>query len=151
MASFKRWTVGVAVLLLLLAAMTAEAQWVMAGRAVANRVRQMTQKSDKGGYDVATVILEAASARVYETAVKVLKNHPEITITKQDDQKGKLEFRKGDMVAGLQITPLGEKLSQLLIASSTTEAKQASATPLVVENVLRVCREMKVECTVQAE
>jgi len=146
----QHWKVGVPVLLLLLGA-TAAAQWVMAGRAVANRIQRMTQKSDSGGYDVATVVLEAASAGVYDTAVKVLKSHPEITITKQDKKKAKLEFRKGDMVAGLQITPLGEKLSQLMIASSAANAKQGSATPFVLEGVLRVCQEMKVKCTVQAD
>ncbi len=148
MSSFKPWAVGTAVLLLLLTVTKAEAQWVMAGRAVANRVQRMTQKSDHGGYDVATVVLQAASTRVYDTAVKVLQSHPDITITKQDKKKAKLEFRKADMVAGLQITPLGQKLSQLVIASSAA-GSNPSATPLVLEGVLRVCKEMKVECTVQ--
>ena len=137
--------------LLLLGIISVEAQWVMVARAASNRIQRMTQKSGGGGYDVATVILEAASARVYDRAVKTLKDHPEITITKDDGKKGKIQFRKGQQVAGLQITSLGDKLTQLVIASSTADATQPSATPLVVEAVLRVCKEMKVECTVQSD
>ena len=137
--------------LLLLGAIAAEAQWVAVGRAVTGRVQRMTQKSSSGGYDVATVVLAAASTGVYNAAVKVLQTHSEITITKQDSAKGRIQFRRGDLVAGLQITSLGDKLTQLVIASSATEAGAASGTPLVLEGVLRVCKDMKVECTVQAD
>ncbi len=122
----------------------------MVARAASNRIQRMTQKSGSGGYDVATVILEAAPARVYDRAVKTLKAHPEITIIKDDSKKGKIQFRKGQQVAGLQITSLGDKLTQLVIASSIADTTP-SATPLVVEAVLRVCKEVNVQCTVQPD
>lgn len=145
------WPAVWAGIFLLIAAATAPAQWVMAGRAVANRIQRMTQQSGNGGYDVATVVLEAAPDRVYETALKTLKANPGITVTKEDSKKGKLQFRKGNLVAGLQITPVAEKVTQLVIASSVGDEAHPSATPLVLEGVLRVCQEMKVECSVQGE
>jgi len=144
-------TAMLAGLFLLMFAISAQAQWVMVGRAVAGRVQRMTQKSGGGGYDVATVILQAVPGRVYDTAVKTLENHSDVTITQQDSKQGKIEFRKGKLVAGLRVSPLGEKLTQLVIASSVSDATQSSATPLVLEGVLRVCQEMKVECSVQSE
>lgn len=147
----KFWPAVWAGMFLLLAVATAPAQWVMVGRAAANRIQHMTQRSGKGGYDVATVLLEAAPDRVYETALKTLKTNPEITVTKEDSKKGKLQFRKGNLVAGLQITPVGEKLTQLVIASSVGDETHPSVTPLVLERVLRVCQEMKIECSVQNE
>jgi len=137
--------------LLLLGIISVEAQWVMVARAASNRIQRMTQKSGSGGYDVATVVLAANSTGVYDAAIKALKAHLEITITKQDSKKGRIQFRKGDMVAGLQISSLGDKLTQLVIASSASDANAASGTPLVLDGVLRVCKEMKVECTVQAD
>jgi len=137
-------------LFLVLGVSTSEAQWVMAARAAKNRIERMTQKSGSGGYDVATVVLEAPPARVYDKAVKTLKAHPDITITK-DDKKGKIQFRKGQQVAGLQISPLGDNLTQLVIASSVGDATQTSATPLVLDAVLRVCKEVNVQCTVQPD
>jgi len=108
-----------------------EAQWVMAARAVKNRVQQMSQKSETGGYDVAIVVLEAAPAAVY------------------DGKAGRIEIRKGKQVAGFQISPLGDKLTQLVIASSVSEGAEPSPTSLVVDAVLRVCKEVGVKCTVE--
>jgi len=126
-----------------------EAQWVAAAHAVKNRVQQMTQKSENGGYEVAIVVLEAAPAAVYDKTVKSLQSHPEITITKNDGKTGRIEFKKGKQVAGFQISPLGEKLTQLVIAASVSEGGEPSATSLVVDAVLRVCKEVGVKCTVE--
>ncbi len=145
----RRWWIAVLAGFLSLAHATLmEAQWVMVGRAAANRVRHMTQKSGASGYDVATILLEAPSNRVYDGAVKALQAHPDIAVTKQDREGGKLEFRKGGLVAGLQITALSENLTQLVIASSAADDTQPSA---VVDGVLSICKEMKVECKVQQD
>jgi hypothetical protein len=126
-----------------------EAQWVMAAHAAKNRVQQMTQKSENGGYDVAIVLLEAAPPAVYNKTLKSLQSHPEVTITKNDAKTGRIEIRKDKRVAGFQISPLGDKLTQLVIASSVTADGEPSATSLVVEAVLRVCQEVDVKCTVE--
>ena len=111
--------------------------------------KQMTQKSESGGYDVAMVLLEAAPAAVYNKTVKSLESHPEVTITKNDGKTGRIEIRKGKQVAGFQILPLGDKLTQLVIASSVSEGGEPSATSMVVDAVLRVCKEVDVKCTVE--
>lgn len=149
MSHTKSCVVLIVALLVLPGISSVEAQWVMAARAAKNRIQQMTQKSSKGGYDVATVILEAAPAAVYDKTVKSLQAHPEITITKNDGKTGKIEIRKGDQVAGFQISPLGEKLTQLVVASSVSDSAEASPTSMVVEAVLRVCTEVNVKCTVE--
>lgn len=146
-----RWTALVAAVFLLLGASTLEAQWVMVARAAKNRIQRMTDKSGRGGFDVATVILEAAPARVYDKALKTLKAYPEITIIGDDISKGQIQFRKGQQVAVFQISPLGDQLTQLVIASSVGETAKPGATPLVLDAVLRVCKEVNVKCTVQAD
>lgn len=126
-----------------------KAQWVMAAHAVKNRIQQMTQKSDNGGYDVAMVLLEAAPAAVYDKTLKSLQAHPEVKITKNDGKNGRIEIRKDKQVLGFQITPLGDKLTQLVIASGVTQG-EASPTSMVVDSVLRVCNEVQVKCTVES-
>ena len=138
-------------LFLVLGVSTSEAQWVMAARAAKNRIERMTQKSDKGGYDVATVILEATPTRVYDKAIKTLKAHPEIIITKDDSKTGNIQFRKGQQVAGLQISPLGDDVTQLVIASNIGETVQPGTSSLVLDAVLRICKEVNVQCTVQPD
>lgn len=137
--------------LLLLATSTANAQWVMAAHAAKNHIQRMTQKSENGntGYDMATVLLEAAPDQVYDKTVEHLKTHPDITITKNDKNTGRIEFRRGHDVAGFQITALAGKLTQLIIVSNVGETSEPGAKPLVLDSVLRVCKEFNVECTVQ--
>lgn len=137
-----------AALLLLPESSTVHAQWVMAARAVKNRIQRLSQQSGNNGYDVATVILDAAATNVYEKALKSIQAHSDITITKQDPKTGRIEFHKGKQVAGLQISSLDDKLTQLVVASSVNP-DQSSATPLVVDAVLRVCNEVNVKCTVE--
>jgi len=145
----KSCMVLMAALLVLSGISSVQAQWVMAAHAAKNRIQQMTQKSESGGYDVAMVLLEAAPAAVYNKTVKSLESHPEVTITKNDGKTGRIEIRKGKQVAGFQILPLGDKLTQLVIASSVSEGGEPSATSMVVDAVLRVCKEVDVKCTVE--
>lgn len=131
--------------------LAAQAQWVAVARAVSGRVQQMSNKSSNGaGYDVATVVLMANTDKVYQTALTMLKtNHPEISITSSDAKKHEIKFSKGAQVASMQATPLGDKLTQLVVASSLAPGQDA--TPLVVDGVMKVCKQMNVVCTLSDE
>jgi len=141
------WATGVTMLLL---AVSAQAQWVMVARAVSGRVQPMQQTSADGkGYDVATVVLEANADKVYHTAIQRLQAHSsEVKILAQDARRRLVEFGNGVQNVGMQATPLGDKLTQLVVASSLG-AVQPSATSIVVKSILDVCTEMKVECTLE--
>ena len=143
----KCFLVSIAVLTLF-AAVGAQAQWVMVARAVSGQIQRMSNQSANGaGYDVATVVLMANADKVYQTALTSLKtNHPEITINSSNAKKREIKFSKGDQIASLQATPLGDKLTQLVIASNLLPA-QPDATPIVVEGVMKVCKQMNVVCT----
>jgi hypothetical protein len=140
-------------LAMLLTTVAVEAQWVAVARAVSGRIQQMQQKgaNGQGGYDVATVVVEAPAQKVYETAIQRLQAHStEVKIIKQDAKKREVTFSNGMQNAGLQANPLGEKLTQLVVAS-TLDAAQPSATSLVVKSIQNVCAELKVECTLQTD
>jgi hypothetical protein len=144
------WFAGI-VFVVFMAAPVAQAQWVMVAHAASGKVQRMSQKKPNGvGYDVATVVLEAKADKVYETAMEALKRHPEITLIKFDTKKRKVEFSNGTQDASLQVTPLGPTVTQLVIAS-TVSPMQPSATSIVVQGVMRVCKEMNVDCTLQED
>ncbi len=132
----------------LLLTVAAQAQWVMVAHAVSGRIQRMSNSSPNGsGYDVATVILNANADKVYQTALASLKaNHPEVTITSDDSKKREIKFSKGDQVVSMQATSLGEKITQLVVASNLTAAEPA-ATSVVVQGVMKVCKQMNVVCT----
>ncbi len=141
---------SVAVLVMLSAGM-AQAQWVMVARAVSGRIQRMEQQrtATNGGYDVASVILEAQAANVYDTALKTLKAHAEkVTVTSTDPKKMMVKFTDGQQIASLQVTSLGPKVTQLMIASDAVENGQ-TGTSIVLQGVMKVCKEMNVTCTVE--
>ena len=126
----------------------ADAQAIFLGRKAVGKVRQLTGEMKEGqpaGYDAATVLLEARGDRVYSKAVDVMKASKDYRITRQDDKALTLEFTDGRLVAGLQINPFEEHLCQLLIVSTTTPSNK-DAGSLVLNGVLRVCKEMGVHC-----
>ena len=137
----------------LLTALAAQAQWVAVARAVSGRIQTMQQKSanGQGGFDVATVVIEAEAQKVYETAVRRAQAHaPEIKLLEHNPRQRIVAFTNGVQTASLQANPLGDKLTQLVVAS-TLDPGGSSATPLVVKSIQNVCTELKVECTLQTE
>jgi hypothetical protein len=146
MSKRKNMTIAVACLAFSFGAISVQAQWVAVAHAVAGRVQQMSDRSKDGsGFDVATVVLEANADKVYQTAIKNLSARSDLKITMQDAKKRMVQFTNGPQIASLQATPLGEKITQLVIASNL--GPQPDPTSLVVQGVLHVCKDMNVECT----
>ncbi len=145
----RRWVIlG---LLVSIAVPAAQAQWVMVARAVSGRIQRLEQErsGNNGGYDVATVILNAKAENVYNTALSALKAHSaQVTISDTDAKKMMIKFTNGQQVGSLQATSLGPTVTQLVIASNAMESGQ-SGTSIVLQGVLRVCKEMNVTCTVE--
>lgn len=125
-----------------------QAQWVLAAHAAKNQINRMTQHSENGGYDVATVVLDVDPSKVYDKTIELLKTHPDVKITKEDKSAGKIEIQKGKQVAGFQIYALNDKVAEIIVASGVGR-QTTDATPMVVESILHVCKEFNVECTVQ--
>lgn len=137
----------------LIAATVAQAQWVAVAHAVSGRIQQMAQKNanGSGGFDVATVVIEAPAQKVYETAIARLNAHSaQVKVIENNARRRTVAFTDGAQTASLQANPLGEKLTQLVVAS-TLDPTQPSATSLVIKSIQNVCAELKVECTLQTD
>ena len=138
---------GVALLAL---STVAEAQWVMLARRAVGRVEQMSQQSPQPGganYDSAAVMLEVPSDKVYAAVIRGLHNNTQgITITREDPIAQLVQFTNGQQIAGIKVTALGDDLTHMLISSAHT-GNQPNAAAMVLNSVLRVCKDMNVECS----
>jgi hypothetical protein len=133
----------------LFASSIAQAQWVMLARHAIGRVEQMSQQSQQSGganYDTAAVMLEAPADKVYATVVRGVKNAQGITVTREDASAMLVQFTNGQQIAGIKVSGVGDNLTHLLISSAHT-GDQQNAAALVMNSVLRVCKDMNVECT----
>ena len=134
----------------LCASSLAEAQWVLLARRAIGRVEQISQQSPQAGgasYDSAAVMIEAPADKVYAAVIRGLTNNTKgVTITSQNADDRLVEFTNGQQIAGIKVSALGDNLTHMLI-SSAHSGSQPDAAGLVLNSVLRVCTEMKVECS----
>ena len=126
----------------------AEAQWVMVARRAIGRVQQMSQQQPNGGaaYDSAAVMVEVPAEKVYAVAVRNIKAASGISITEQNDTQRLIQFTNGEQIAGLQVGALSSTLSHIMISSAHT-GTQPDASAMILERILRLCADMKVECS----
>ena len=128
----------------------AEAQWAMVARRAMGRVEQMSQQSQQPGgasYDSAAVMLEAPASKVYAAVLKGLQNNTQgLTITREDPRQGLVQFTNGQQIAGIKVSPIGDEVTHMMI-SSAHSGNQPNAAGLVLNALLRVCRDMSVECS----
>ena len=81
--------------------------------------------------------------------MKTLQQHSDkVTVTSSDAKKMIIKFTDGQQNAALQATSLGPKVTQLMIASNAMENGQ-TGTSIVLQGVMKVCKEMNVTCTVE--
>jgi len=126
----------------------AEAQLAFVARRAIGRVEQMSQQQGSGGvaYDTAAVMVEVPAEKVYAVALRNLSAQPQLRITAQDQQTRLIQFTNGVQIAGLQINPFSERLSQILITSAHT-GDQQNVSALILDRVLKLCTEMNVKCS----
>ncbi len=132
----------------------AQAQLVFIARHAIGRVQQMSQQQQEspsqqgnGGlaYDTAAVMVEVPADKVYAVALRNLGAQPQLRITSQDPQSRDIQFTNGTQIAGMQVNPMSQKLSQILITAAHSGNENVSA--VIFDRILALCSEMKVKCS----
>lgn len=133
----------------LLPAGPAEAQWVFVARKALGRIHQMTegQQSGRPGYDFATVMLDAPADKVFATALDHARKNASVRVLMQDPAARRMQVAEGDRTATLNVVPFNDEVSQLLIAGHAGPGEGPTSS-LVVQAVLRVCQALNKHCEV---
>ena len=135
--------------LTMLVATAAEAQWALVAKRAIGRVEQMSQQSQQAGgpsYDSAAVMLEAPADKVFAAVLTGVRNNTRgLKITREDSAGLVVQFTNGEQIAGIKVSALSDTVSHLLVTSAHA-GSQPNAAALVMDSVLRVCKEMNVEC-----
>ncbi|MBM3650348.1 MAG: hypothetical protein FJX11_21435 [Alphaproteobacteria bacterium] len=128
---------------------SAEAQWVFLARKAMGRIEHMRQggQGNQPAYDFATVILEAPADRVFATALDLARKNRQVMVTMQDPGQRRLQIAEGDRTATLNVVPFSDDVSQLLVAGHAGPGEGPTSS-LIVQAVLRVCKEMNKHCQV---
>ena len=145
----------IAVALAAIPASMADAQWLLLGRKVVGKVESMVGSPDPAQpqaprYDIAVVTLDAPAERVYDTVIATVAEHPDYRYLQRNDTARSIEVTNGNKSAGVNVISLGDKLTQLIIAS-VIQPGETSPVPFALQNVLRICEKVKVTCTVNTQ
>lgn len=140
---------AVGVLLALAPLAPADAQWVFLARKAMGRIHQMTEGTQNGrpGYDFATVILDAPADKVFATALEMARKNTAVRVLMHDAAARRLQVAEGDRTATLNVVPFNDDVSQLMIAGHAGPGEGSTAS-MVVQAVMRVCKEMNKHCEV---
>jgi hypothetical protein len=141
--------VAVATILAAVPFSPADAQWVFVARKALGRIHQMTEGPQNGrpGYDFATVILDVPADKVFSTALEMARKNPSVRILMHDAGQRRLQIAEGDRTATLNVASFNDDVSQLMIAGHAGPGEGPTSS-LVVQAVLRVCKEMNKHCEV---
>ncbi|SBT09239.1 conserved exported hypothetical protein [Candidatus Accumulibacter aalborgensis] len=125
----------------------ADAQALFLARRAVGRIEQMAQSAPSTGasYDTATVIVEVAPDKVFETIKRLLAQNTEVRVTRSNDARRSIEFTDGTQIGGIQVNPLNDNLAQLMV-STAHPGIATSTTSIIVTRILNVCRELNVVC-----
>lgn len=148
----KKSTLMVAASLLAVAPLApAEAQWVLLARKASQRIHHMAIESEKAGEprrEFVTVILEAPADRVFQTALEAVRRNPNARLLMSDPGQRRLQVAEGDRIGTINVAVMNDEVSQLMIAG-TSPANEPPAASRVIATVMRLCEEMKKQCTVE--
>lgn len=129
---------------------SAEAQWVFLARKALGRIEHMReggQQSGQPSYDFASVVLDAPANRVFSTAVELVRKNRAVRLLMEDSAQRRIQFAEGDRTATLTVVPFSDEVSQLLIAGHAGPGEGPTSS-LIVQAVMRVCKEMGKHCQV---
>ncbi|MFA5183487.1 MAG: hypothetical protein WC405_19415 [Syntrophales bacterium] len=138
------------ILFTLISASVCHGQAVFLARKALGAVQHLTSSiTDSGAaqqQEVGSVLLEADAKKVYETAVRIIQGNPKYQIIAKDDGSRTIDFTDGKREAVMRVSQLQDNIAQILVSSVMTSGKKEDSS-FVVNGILRVCKEMKVQCS----
>lgn len=131
----------IALFALMIPVLTVNAQFIT----IARKIKSMHTPQT----DIATVMVEAGTAGVYRTVIDTLSSNKTFAITSRNDTKRYVEFTKKGTSFSMQIDSLAKNLSQITVACPKPPDEETSATQPAVQAILRVCKILGVQGTIE--
>ena len=98
----------------------------------------------------ATVQVNASADEVYQTAIRLIQQRPDIQILEQQDDKRTIEIQRAEKYASVKATPLDGRKAQLVVTADadTEEKEEEEDKELALKIVKGICDELGVSYTV---
>jgi hypothetical protein len=97
--------------------------------------------------DVATVLIDAKTYRVYKAVTDTLTRNKKFVVTRIDNAQRQVEFTRGKADVTLKVDSLADGLSQITVSAAHVDDAEKQTTDYAVEAILGVCNKIGIKCT----
>jgi IS4 transposase len=101
-------------------------------------------------FNTSTVQVQEYAYNVYKATLEVIEQTDGLVLIKKDDEKRKVEAKKGDLRAKITVNVLGEGATELVVKADAGKDKDADR-ELSLRIVKRVCEQIGVKYEVIEE
>ena len=112
---------------------------------IARKIKTMhTQESD-----VATVLLDAKTYKVYQAVIDTLGSDKKFRITSTDPVKRLVVFTEGSSKVTMQVDSLGQGMTQITVSATHPDTPDAKVSNKAVQAIMNVCRKAGIRCSIE--
>ncbi|MCX6277426.1 MAG: hypothetical protein NT004_04950 [Bacteroidetes bacterium] len=97
--------------------------------------------------DVATVMIDAGTFRVYGAVIDTLGSDPKFQITRRDNAERFVEFTRETYKVSIKVDSLAIEQSQITVTAVHSDNSPKQATDIAVDAIIKVCNKIGVKCT----
>jgi len=101
-----------------------------------------------GNTDIATVLIDARTFRVYQIIIDTLTTGQKFKIISRDNVKRYVEFSNQKYKVSMQVDSLAKGLTQITVASVHSDNTPKQTTDVAVDAIVRVCKMVGIKCTI---
>jgi hypothetical protein len=139
MTTCKRYSFLLITGLVLLISLPVQSQFITIGR----KIKSMRTSTT----DVATVIIDAGTFRVYQAVIDTLTSDPKIEVTRRDNSERFVEFKHGTNTVSMKVDSLANGISQITVSAAHSTNAPKQTTDMAVDAIIRVCDKVGIKCT----
>ena len=97
--------------------------------------------------DIATVIIDARTFRVYQSVIDTLNSNPKFNIIRRNSADNSVEFSIKTYTVTMKVDSLAADLSQITVSAAPPDSEK-QATNMAVEAIMGVCHKAGIKCTI---
>jgi hypothetical protein len=116
-----------------------QAQWIT----ITRKIRSLRTSQA----DVATVMIEGSTFKVYRAVIDTLTSNPKFQVTGRKDAERLVEFTRGTSKISMKVDSIANGLSQITVSAAHADNVQQQATDIAVSAVFSICKKVGVTCT----
>jgi hypothetical protein len=100
-----------------------------------------------GQADIATVIIDARTFRVYQALTDTLKSNPKYQVISSNKEENSVEFKIKTYTVTMKVDSLAKGLTQITVSAAPPGDSGKKAANMAVEAIMGVCHKAGITCT----